>query len=133
LITNAFRVLFIIVSALLPISVAAQSGSWSPTRNVEIIAPAGPGSALDQTARTNQCAIQLDKLVEAPITVVNRVGGGRALGFNYLNQNQGNGHYLAIGTISLLTNRITGVNPLNYEDITPIANLVGEHIVFAVR
>jgi putative tricarboxylic transport membrane protein len=123
----------ILLSLMLPISVMSQSGAWAPTKNVEIIAPAGPGSALDQTARTIQRAIQVDKLIEASTTVVNRAGGGQALGFNYLNQNQGNGHYLAIGTISLLTNRITGINPLNYEDITPVANLVGEYIVFAVR
>lgn len=130
---KAFQALPLLFFALIPSAAAAQSGAWSPTKNVEIIAPAGPGSALDQMARTIQRAIQADKLVEASTTVVNRAGGGQALGFNYLNQNQGNGHYLAIGTISLLTNRITGINPLNYEDVTPIANLVGEYIVFAVR
>lgn len=111
----------------------AQTASWSPRKNVEIIAPAGPGSALDQTARVIQRVLQAQKAVESPVTVVNKAGGGQALGFTYLNQHQGDGHYLSIGTISLLTNRITGVNPLGYDDITPVANLVAEYVVFAVR
>ena len=110
-----------------------QSVPWAPKKSVEIIAPAGPGSALDQTARALQRALQGQKLTDAPLTVINKAGGGQALGFMYLNQHAGDGHYLSIGTISLLTNKITGVHPLNYEDVTPIANLVAEYIVFAVR
>ena len=111
----------------------AQATSWKPTRAIEIIAPAGPASALDQTARTVQKILQDKRLVEVPITIANKAGGGQALGFTYLNQQPGDGYHVSIGTISLLTNRITGLHPLNYSDVTPIANLVAEYVVFAVR
>lgn len=118
---------------LLPGLSCAQPAAWSPTANVEIIAPAGPGSALDQTARALQRSLQNEKLIATPMTIVNRPGGGQVLGFTYLNQGKPDGHHVAIGTISLLTNRITGLNQLNYEDVTPISNLVAEYVVFAVR
>ncbi|HSQ05598.1 MAG TPA: tripartite tricarboxylate transporter substrate binding protein, partial [Burkholderiales bacterium] len=38
-----------------------------------------------------------------------------------------------IGTVNLLTNQITGGNPLTYTDVTPIAMLVHEYVVFAVN
>ncbi len=118
---------------LLPSLTGAQGNAWVPTKNIEIIAPAGPGSALDQTARTVQAILQSEGIAKPPITVINKTGGGQSIGFTYLNQSDNNGHSISIGTISLLTNRITGVNPLNYEDVTPIANLIAEYIVFAVR
>jgi len=118
---------------LLPSFTSAQGNAWIPTKNIEIIAPAGPGSALDQTARIVQAVMQHEGVVKPPITVVNKTGGGQSIGFTYLNQSDNTGHTISIGTISLLTNRITGVNPLNYEDVTPIANLMAEYIVFAVR
>ena len=112
----------------------AQAQSvWSPTKNVEIVAPAGPASALDQTARAIQRTLEARKLTNAPLVVVNKPGGAQAIGFAYLIQHAADAHYLSIATISLLTNRITGVNAINYQDVTPLANLVAEHIVFAVR
>jgi putative tricarboxylic transport membrane protein len=128
-----FSVRAALLLAALPALAWAQPVPWKPARNVELIAPAGPGSALDQTARTLQKVLQERRLLDAPVTVANRPGGGQAIGFGYLNQQPGDGHHLAIGTISLLTNRITGVNPLNYTDVTPVANLVAEYVVFAVR
>ncbi len=119
---------------LLPLFAFGQAASpWKPSNNVEIIAPAGAGSALDQTARILQKIAQDKNLLDVTAAVVNKAGGGQVLGFNYLNQHPADGHFISIGTISLITNRITGVNPLNYTDVTPIANLVAEYIVFAVR
>lgn len=112
---------------------AAWAQSWKPAQNVEIIAPAGPGSALDQTARALQRTLQEQRLLDAPVTVVNKPGGGQAIGFTYLSQQRGDGHHVSIGTISLLTNRIIGLHPLNFSDVTPISNLVAEYVVFAVR
>jgi putative tricarboxylic transport membrane protein len=130
------RFLAILSTALvgiLPAPAAAQPAVWKPSRNIEIIAPAGPGSALDQTARALQKILQEKRLVEPAVSVANKPGGGQALGFTYLNQQPTDGHHVSIGTISLITNRITGLHPLNYADVTPIANLVAEYVVFAVR
>ena len=112
---------------------AAQAQTWSPEKNVEIIVGAGAGAAADATARSIQRIMQEKKLIPASSSVVNKPGGGYALSWVYLNNHARDAHYLAITTLALLTNAITGVNPLTYTDVTPIAQLFTDYVVIAVR
>lgn len=112
-------------------SLQAHAADWQPSRNIEIIAGAGPGSTFDRTARAIQKALQERKLVEQSVTVINRAGGGGALAWNYLNTRIGDGHHLAVIVPGILTNRITGSNPLSHRDVTPIAVLFSEYVVLA--
>lgn len=110
-----------------------QTGSWKPTKNVEIVAGASPGGGFDLTARTIQRIIQSQGLVDGTQSVINKPGGGGAVGWSYLNEHQADGHYLSISSPNLLTNSITGSNSLSYTDLTPIAHLFNEYIVFMVK
>ena len=112
---------------------AAAQSAWKPERNVEIVVNTAPGSGQDTTARTVQKILQERRLVESPLTVMNKPGGGGAVAYNYLNQQQGNGHYVAIASKSLITNHIMGRNPITYSDVTPLAILFGEYISVAVK
>ncbi len=118
------------VCAALSINAYAQ---WQPTRNVEIIAPAAAGSALDAVARLVQKVLQDKKLLTATTIVVDKAGGGNAVGFNYLNSRPADGHAILVTPFTIITNRITGANPINYQDITPLAMLADEHIAFVVN
>ena len=73
------------------------------------------------------------KLIDVPATVVNKIGGGGAIGLNYLTQHPGDGHYLMVTSPTILTNHITGKVALNYTDTMPLAQLGSESVVFAVR
>jgi putative tricarboxylic transport membrane protein len=106
---------------------------WQPTKNVEIIAPAAAGSALDAVARLVQKVLQDKKLTTATLTVVDKAGGGNAVGFNYLNSRPADGHTILVTPFTIITNKITGANPINYQDITPISMLADEHIAFVVN
>ena len=106
---------------------------WQPSKNVEIIAPAAAGSALDAVARLVQRVLQDRKLTTATLTVVDKSGGGNAVGFNYLNSRPADGHSILVTPFTIITNKITGANPLNYQDITPISMLADEHIAFVVN
>ena len=106
---------------------------WQPTRNVEIIVPAAAGSALDSMARMLQRVLQEKRLVPTSLTVVDRAGGGNAVGFTSLASRTGDPHYLLVTPLTIITNRIMGGNPLNYQDFTPIAMLADEHIAFVVN
>jgi len=106
---------------------------WQPARNIELIAPAAAGSALDSVARLLQRVVQDKQLVKGNITVVNKAGGGNAVGFSYLSSHAGDGHYVLVTPFTIITNRITGANPLSYQDFTPIALLADEHIAFVVN
>ena len=105
---------------------------WQPSKNVEIIAPAAAGSALDAVARLAQKILQDKKLTTATLTVVDKAGGGNAVGFNYLNSRPADGHAVLVTPFTIITNKITGANPINYQDITPISMLADEHIAFVV-
>lgn len=123
------------VGALALAAAASQpsQAQWKPAKNVELIAPAAAGSALDTMARLLQRVMQDEKLLATPLTVVNRGGGGNAVGFAYLAGHAGDPHYLLITPFTIITNRITGSNPLSYRDFTPIAMLADEYIGFVVN
>jgi putative tricarboxylic transport membrane protein len=121
---------FIAVAAVAIVPAHAQ---WQPGKNVELVAPAAAGSALDSMARLLQRVIHDQRLSPANITVVNKAGGGNAVGFSYLAPRAGDGNYLLVTPFTIITNRITGANPLNYQDFTPLAMLADEHIGFVVN
>ena len=126
---TAIRYICFILALVAPLAVA----QWQPSKNVEIIAPAAAGSALDAVARLVQRLLQDKRLVKSNITVVDKAGGGNAVGFNYLNSRPADGHAVLVTPFTIITNRITGANPINYQDITPIAMLADEHIAFVVN
>jgi putative tricarboxylic transport membrane protein len=109
------------------------ASAWHPTHNVEIIVSTSPGSGSDTTARFIQKLLVDNKLVEVAVTVMNKPGGGGAIGATYLNQHAGNGHYVMVTSPSLLANEITGRTKIKYTDVTPLAQLGTEPVVFTVR
>ena len=112
---------------------AAACAQWQPTKNVELIAPAAAGSAMDTIARLLQRGVQDRQLSKANISIINKTGGGNAVGFAYLSSHAGDPHYLIATPFTVITNKITGTNALNYQDFTPIAMLANEQIGFVVN
>jgi putative tricarboxylic transport membrane protein len=112
---------------------AAQPAGWAPQRTVELIVGSGAGGPLDVTARTVQKIWRERRIVEANTTVLNKPGGGGVLGFKYLNDHAGDGHYLAVTSTTLLTNDVTGASAIKYTDLTPVAVLFSEYVAFGVR
>lgn len=122
------------VSALMSVSlVSIAAVPWKPERSVEIVAMSGPGGANDVIARAIQQHMQNQKLVGVPVTVSNRPGAGGVVAWNYLNQRAGDGGYLSVSPINLLTEHIAGVSPITYTDVTPIAQLFNEYVAFSVK
>jgi putative tricarboxylic transport membrane protein len=112
--------------------VSAQT-DWKPDRAVEIIVGTPPGSGYDSVARKLQEIWQTGRLVEKPVTVVNKPGGYNAVGNSYLNQHPGNGNYVAITGTLLLSDNLSGNTAMSFKDFTPLAVLLNEEIVFAVN
>jgi putative tricarboxylic transport membrane protein len=121
-----------LIAAMHAAPLAAQS-AWKPDKPVEIVVNTAPGSGPDKTGRLMQKIFQDLKQPELPTVVVNKPGGGGAIAYAYLNQNPGNGHYLAVASKTLLTTHVMGRSPTTYTDVTPIAHLIGEYIGIAVR
>lgn len=124
------RILFGI-GALFASAPTAQAQAWKPERPVEIIVGTSPGGSIDRIARTAHKIFQ-DAGWLTGATVVNKAGGGGTIGYIYLNQNPG-GHHIAINSLTMITNNITGRSQIRHDDITPIAMLVSEYVTFSVR
>jgi putative tricarboxylic transport membrane protein len=106
---------------------------WKPTRNVEFIVPLAAGGGTDVTVRHLQAMFQKHKLIPTTMSVVNKPGAASAIGYAYMNQRRGDGHYVSIGMAPLYINALTGKHPLTYKDVTLICNLYAEYTVLYVR
>jgi putative tricarboxylic transport membrane protein len=122
-----------IAIALATASAGIAAQTWSPQKNVEIVAGSAPGGSNDKTARTMERVLAANKLVATTLTVVNKPGGGGSIAYTYVSQRAGDAHYLAIGSSNLLSNHIVGSSTLTYHDFTPLALLYNDYAVFAVQ
>ncbi|HWZ47787.1 MAG TPA: tripartite tricarboxylate transporter substrate binding protein [Herbaspirillum sp.] len=119
--------------ALLSVANASNAAdAWKPTRPIQIVVPSAPGGGLDLVARTLQNVITQEKLSDQPITVLNRPGGGGTVGISYINSHHADGHYVTVQALPLVTNQITGLSKIGIADVTPLAVLFREPIIFAV-
>lgn len=131
LIKSAFvAALFSAVALLTP---AYSQETWKPTRPVTLIAPNAPGGTSDRTAREIQRIFHKYRLVEVPVNVVNRAGGGGAIALNQLNASPGDGHVLLMMTSAVVSNHILGRTPYGYNDFTPVAMLLADNYGVHVR
>jgi len=122
----------LLVLVTMPETGWAQS-AWKPQSPLEISVPSGPGGGTDHTARVLQRILQERQIVDVPVSVANKSGGGGLVALNYLKQLNGNAHYVQIASAILLSNHIVGRSTVNYTDLTPIALLQSEYIVLAVK
>ena len=120
------------LAALPTLAGTAWAQEWKPERPVELIATNAPGGGSDRILRLMIKVLQEKRYVPVPVNVVNKPGGGSAVAYNYVNQFPGNGHYLVMGSRSLLTNHIAGHGP-SYTDLTPVVHLFDEYIAVTVK
>jgi putative tricarboxylic transport membrane protein len=111
---------------------SAQADDWKPTRPIQIVVPSGPGGGLDLVGRTLQAVMEEEKLSDVPVTVLNKPGGSGTVGIAYINSHAGDGSYVCIQALPLITNTITGQSEIGLKDVTPLAVLVTEQIIFSV-
>ena len=115
--------------AAAPVTSGAQG--WKPDKSVELIVSCAPGCGPDNAARLMQKIFQAHRLIDAPITIQNKSGGGGIVAQTYLRQFKGNGHYVLSADRGLLVSHALG----RYDNtqLTPIAILFGEWIGVAVK
>ena len=110
----------------------AAAQQWKPSRTVELVVGSSPGGSPDVMARLVQRIFQNAGLVPSS-TVVNKPGAANTIGWAYLNQHSGEGHFIATYSPALIGNRIMGTTQLNYQDFTPLNILAREFVVMSVR
>jgi len=122
------------VSLVLAGSIHAHAqSSWKPERNVEIIVGSSAGTGTDRVARLMEQIWRERKMLDVPVVVVNKPGGGGAVSWAYLSQRTGDPHHLLITSYNIVANYINGQSKLTYTDFTLISLLASEYIAYSVR
>lgn len=109
------------------------SGEWEPEQSIEIVAPAGAGGGWDTTARMAAQVFQEEGIISEDIGVVNKPGGGGAVGWAYIANQEGSNHNLFVSSSPILLVPLSGQSEYGHEDFTPIANVIADYGAFAVN
>ncbi len=123
-----------VILVLLPIvSISFGEGATFPSRPLEIVAPANPGGGWDTLARTIDRTLEVEKLYPQPISVVNKPGGGGAVGLAYIITKKGDDYELVVYSPPLIINTINKTFTQDYRQLTPLAKLITDYQIFIVK
>lgn len=115
----------------------AENGSaaddWAPEESIEIVAPAGAGGGWDTTARMVAQVLSEEGIIDENIGVINREGGGGAVGWAYVAGFEGDPHRLFVASPPLIFIPLNGQSEYSHHDFTPLANVIADYAAFAVR
>ena len=114
------------------LTVALPSLAWEPTAPVELVVPAGTGGGADQMARFIQGLVSTHKLMQQPMSVVNKAGNSGLDGLLDIKASRGNPHKLVITLSSLFTAPLATGTDFNWRDITPVQMMALDQFVLWV-
>src|SRR6266436_3077493 len=90
-------------------------------RPIEMTVMFGAGSAADVTAR--YLADGIAKALGVPVPVVNRIGAGGAIGYNYVKRQRPDGHSIIWNSNSISTTYHSGMLPFDYTAFDAVARV----------
>ncbi len=118
---------------LLAATAQAQS-AWKPSERINYVVGVAPGGTVDLYARGIKDTLDTLKLVNGQtILVENKVGAGGALAMQQLKSHAGNAHYLGTFHTGAIAGAVTGLIKADPRDFMPVAMLVEETSLVAVR
>lgn len=112
---------------------AAVHAADYPSKTVELVVAGNPGGGLDLVGRELDNALHEAKLFKGTLAIKNIGGAGGNLAKSYVHQRKGDAHLLYLESNRIFVNRIVGTTNLNYTDVTPVARVMTEYLVWAVR
>ena len=124
----------IAASAAAMLAAGVAHADWKPTKPVEIIVHTGPGGGSDVLARNIVNMMEKEKLVPVRMLVLNKPGGNGAVAAAAIAEKKDDPHTLGLITSVWIANPLTTSEAkVTLYDLKPIAQLVMEPAVFAVR
>lgn len=131
-----FKKSFTVVALVLLLCVgftASSEAAAYPSRPLEIVAPANPGGGWDAIARTINRSLEIEKLYPQPMSVINKPGGGGAVGLAYVFMKKSDDYELVVFSPPLIINTLNKTFTQNYKELTPLAKLITDYQVFIVK
>jgi len=125
------RILFVSVVVLAFIAAIPVQAAGFPEKEVQIIIPWAPGGATDLVFRA--LAASTEKYLGKAVVIVNRAGGGGAVGYTEGAQARPDGYTLtsAVTPLTILPHQVK--TAFTYKDFEPIINVVRDPAMFLVR
>lgn len=111
---------------------AGEGGTFEPSQNIEMVAPAGAGGGWDTTAREVARVFGETGIIEENMTVINKEGGGGAIAWAYINGQDDSPYNLFVASPPLMFVPLNGQSEFGHEDFTPLANMIADYGAFAV-
>lgn len=102
-----------------------------PAKPIELSVLFPAGSSADVVARI--LAEGMSKQLGQPVTVMNRPGGGGAIGYKHVQSQKPDGYSLVFNSNSISSVYYAGQLPFSYKAFEPVAKVTAELPVLAVR
>lgn len=102
-----------------------------PSRPITLIVPWSPGGSTDLTARA--LAPTLERILKVPVQVVNRTGGGGAVGHGAIAQARPDGYTIGIITLEVVLPPWVAQTKISADMFSPISLLVLNPVSVVVR
>ena len=113
---------------------ALAQAQWKPTKTLEVIVHTAPGGGNDLLARAVAQMLEKEKLLPVRMQVINKPGGNGAVAAAALSEKKGESNVLGFITSVWIANPLTTSEAkVTLHDLTPVANVLREPAVFAVR
>lgn len=119
------------LAGLAALSPAPAQETFPAARPIEFVVLFPAGSSADVTARV--LAEGMSRQLGTQIVVVNRPGGGGAVGLKYAVQQAPDGHHMVWSSNAISTTYHTGMLPFDYKSFVPVARVQIETPLLFVR
>jgi putative tricarboxylic transport membrane protein len=116
---------------MVAIPALADDPQFPGGKPVEMTVMFGAGSAADVTAR--YLGDGMAKVLGVPVPVVNRTGGGGAIGYSHVGRQRPDGHSIIWNSNSISSTYHSGVLPFDYKAFAAVARVSVETPAIAVR
>ena len=119
--------------ALLCGAAAGTQAAAFPDRNVLMVVAGNPGGGLDLTGRALEQTMLETRLLPTGFVLKHMGGAGGNLAKTYVHQRSGDAYTLYVESNRVYVNKLVGTTTLDHHDLTPIARLITEYLVWVVR
>jgi putative tricarboxylic transport membrane protein len=122
------------LGGLLSVAAAPARADWKPTERISYVIGVAPGGSVDLYARGIKDSLDALRLANGQTIVAeNKVGAGGALALQQLKTMAGNAHGLGTFHTGAIAGAVTGLIKADPRDFTPVAMMVEETSLVAVR
>jgi putative tricarboxylic transport membrane protein len=112
----------------------AQTTAWAPSQPINYGIGVAPGGSVDLYARGIKNTLETLKIVNGQTVVTeNKPGAAGLLILQQLQRNRGNAHQLATFHTGSIAGQVTGILKADIRDYVPVAMMVEETTLVAVR